>query len=101
MREIAESGDETESDTEFKKSENEEISFGLQTDKVSHINSKVPSMTLKINDVPSKVLINTSSTLNIVSETIVDKMCPKPQFRKSKVRAFAFGQNKPLPIKGK
>ena len=101
LREIAESGDESESDTEFKKSEDEEISFGLETDKVSHIISKVPSMTLTINDVPSKVLIDTGSTLNIVSETIVDKMCPKPQFKKSKVRAFAFGQNKPLPIKGK
>ena len=58
-------------------------------------------MTLAINDVPSKVLIDTGSTLIIVSETIVNKMYLKPQFKKSKVRAFAFGQNKPMPIKGK
>ena len=66
------------SDTEFKKSADEEISFGLQTDKVSHINSQVPSVTLKINDVPLKVLTDTGSRLNIFSETIVDKMSEIP-----------------------
>ena len=76
------------SDTKFKKSEDEEISFGLQTDKVRHINSKVPAMTFKINDVPLKVLTDTGSRLNIFSEAIVDKMCQKSQFKKLKVSSI-------------
>ena len=58
-------------------------------------------MPLKINDVETKALIDTGSSLNLVDECVIQKMCPKPCLQKSKVRAFAFGQSKPLPIKGK
>ena len=58
-------------------------------------------MPLKINDVETKALMDTGSSLNLVDECVIQKMSPKPRLQKSKVRAFAFGQSKPLPIKGK
>ena len=58
-------------------------------------------MTLKINDVETKSLIDTGSSLNIIDERVIQKMSPRPRLRKSKVKAYAFGQKKPLAIKGK
>ena len=78
-----------------------EVSYGLKCDQVSHINSKVPCMTLKINDVETKSLIDTGSSLNIINERVIQKMSPRPRLQKSKVKAYAFGQKKPLAIKGK
>ena len=106
LREIAEDAS-VESDTELKtqndinSDSDQEVTYGLKSHQVSHINSKVPCMTLKINDVDTKVLIDTGSSLNLVDEHVVQKMNPRPKLQKSKVRAFAFGQCKPLPIKGK
>ena len=105
LREIADVSD--DSDTELKGQSDTnydsdpEVAYGLKTDQVSHINSIVPCMPLKINDVETKALIDTGSSLNLVDECVIQKMSPKPRLQKSKVRAFAFGQSKPLPIKGK
>ena len=78
-----------------------EVSYGLKCDQVSHINSKVPCMTLKINDVETKSLIDTGSSLNIIDERVIQKMSPRTRLIKSKVKAYAFGQKKPLAMKGK
>ena len=61
LREIADVSDDSEtelkgqSDTNYES--DPEVAYGLKTDKVSHINSKVPCMPLKINDVETNALI--------------------------------------------
>ena len=64
-------------------------------------NDKVPKLTLKINDIPTKTLIDTGSSINIISQDILNKMNPQPKLKKSNIEVFAFAQDKPLTIKGK
>jgi hypothetical protein len=61
----------------------------------------VPKVTLKINGVDAKVLIDTGASINIIDQSCVNKMRPKPQMQRAKIKAFPFGQSKPLPLKGK
>ena len=41
------------------------------------------------------------SSINIISQDVVNKMKPRPKLKKTRIEVFAFAQNKPLSIKGK
>ncbi|XP_052806647.1 uncharacterized protein K02A2.6-like [Mya arenaria] len=63
--------------------------------------NKVPKIILSINGVQTKTLIDTGSSINIISQDVVNKMKPRPMLKKTNIEVFAFAQNKPLTIKGK
>ncbi|XP_060596962.1 uncharacterized protein K02A2.6-like [Ruditapes philippinarum] len=62
---------------------------------------KVPKKCIKLNGVDVNVLIDSGSSLNIISEIDLNKMKIRPEIKKTKTKAFAFGQKSPLPFKGK
>lgn len=53
----------------------------------------------KNNGVPTKILIDTGSSINIISQDVVIKMEIRPKLKKTNMEVFAFAQNKPLTIK--
>ncbi|XP_060604313.1 uncharacterized protein K02A2.6-like [Ruditapes philippinarum] len=62
---------------------------------------KVPKKCIKLNGVDVYVLIDSGSSLNIISEIDLEKMKIRPEIKKTKTKAFAFGQKSPLPFIGK
>ena len=85
-----------DSQTDVTSSDNE-TAFGVNV----LTNSRLPKMTLNINGVPTRTLIDTGSSINGISQDIVDKVVQKPKLEKTNTKVFAFAQNTPLAIKGK
>ncbi|KAL4219053.1 hypothetical protein ACF0H5_021636 [Mactra antiquata] len=90
-------------DSNSESSDNEQnsenaITFGL-AEIAKYVGDKVPKVTVSINGIFSKVLVDTGSSINIISESVINKMNPEPKANKSSSKAYAFGQNKRLTIK--
>ncbi|XP_045163766.2 uncharacterized protein LOC123528082 [Mercenaria mercenaria] len=62
---------------------------------------KVPRINVKINSIDTKVLIDTGSSINIISQSVIDKMSPTPKLEKSEIKAYPFGQKQPIHVEGK
>ncbi|XP_053381848.1 uncharacterized protein K02A2.6-like [Mercenaria mercenaria] len=100
LHEISENNNGYETNSEDESCSETDVAFGLSVvKKIS--NKKVPKVNLKVNGVDVTFLVDTGSSLNILDESLIDKMRPKPKIQKTKTKAYAFGQNKPLSIKGK
>ncbi|MES9884606.1 MAG: hypothetical protein ABW185_27490, partial [Sedimenticola sp.] len=78
--------------------QNEDYSFGIN---VLRIKRKSPRTALSINGHKTQLLVDTGSTINILNERVYSKMDVKPKLVKSDTKAYAYGQNEHLPIKGK
>jgi hypothetical protein len=61
---------------------------------------KVPKKCITLNCVDVYVLIDSGSSLNIISEIDLKKMKIRQEIKKTKTKAFAFGQTSPLPFIG-
>ena len=87
---------EIDQDPHASNSEPDDLSFGINM-----VTNKVPKKTLTINGIETKVLIDTGSSINVISQDVLKKMKPKPKLQKSSTKVFAFAQKSPLAIKGK
>ena len=56
---------------------------------INQVSNKVPRLNLKVNGIHVNALIDTGSTLNIVPESITEKMHPKPRLQKSRTKVYA------------
>jgi hypothetical protein len=61
----------------------------------------VPKKSVKLNGEDVYVLIDNGSLLNIISEIDLEKKKICPEIKKTKTKAFAFGQKSPLLFIGK
>lgn len=73
-------------------------SFGI---KVNNVKIKQPRTHVSINGQRCKLLVDTGSSINVLSETLFSKMKMKPKLSKPDTHAYAYGQKQKLPIKGK
>ena len=74
----------------------EEYLYGLSVNAIGK--KKVPLIRLKIQGAETSVLVDTGSSINVVSESILSKMTPRPKPQKAQIKAYAFGQNTSLPV---
>jgi len=75
----------------------QEFAYGLAVNSINK--KKVPMIKLAIQGVQTTVLVDTGSSINVVAESVVSKMTPRPKTQKAKIKAYAFGQDKPLPVR--
>ena len=73
-------------------------SFGV---KVHQVKRKPPKTEILINGQKCNLLVDTGSSIKLPNETFVNKMKPTPKISKMDTKAYAYGQRKKLPIKGK
>ena len=74
--------------------------FGI---KVNHVKIKQPKTEVSINGQKCKLLVDTGSSINLLNETVVDKMKTKPKISKpdTSTSAYTYGQKQKLLILGK
>ena len=63
---------------------------------VSHL-TKFPVV---INNVPSNVMIDSGSSMNIINQGLYDKMEPKPTVLPYLKNVYAYNTSSPLPVEG-
>ena len=89
---------ETEENSNHDSDDSYDQAFGI---KVNHVKIKQPKTEVSINGQKCKLLVDTGSSINLLNETVVDKMKTKPKISKPDTSAYAYGQKQKLPIKGK
>lgn len=77
---------------------NRNFSFGIE---VNQIKFKQPKTEVVINGKKCKLLVDTGSSINLLNETLINKMKTKPTISKPDTNAYAYGQKQKLPLKGK
>ena len=95
VRDNSNDDSEIESDAQSTDSEH---AFGIQINK---IRTKQPKVDISVNGRKCRMLVDTGSTINLLNETILNKMKTKPKLSKPDTDAYAYGQKRKLPIKGK
>ncbi|MCG8094404.1 MAG: DDE-type integrase/transposase/recombinase [Candidatus Thiodiazotropha endolucinida] len=90
----------TDSENDTDESENAEtdISFGIT---VNQVKRKPPKTEILINGLKCKLLVDTGSSINLLNESVLNKMKTRPKIYKTDTKAYAYGQKEKLPIIGK
>ena len=91
------SNDDSEIESDAQSTDSEHA-FGIQINK---IRTKQPKVDISVNGRKCRMLVDTGSTINLLNETILNKMKTKPTLSKPDTDAYAYGQKRKLPIKGK
>ena len=76
------------------------VSFGLKT-QINYVSRKFRKLNLKVNGISINAPNDTDSTLNIIPESVIQKMRPRHRLQTSRTKVNAFWQKKLLPIRGK
>ena len=76
----------------------DESAFGIY---VNQIKRNLPKLQVTVGGKTTKILVDTGSSINIISEQFYENLSPKPKLTAVKSKAFAFAQEKPLQIRGK
>lgn len=58
-------------------------------------------MEIVINGLKCKLLVDTGSSINLLNETVINRMKTRPKICKTDTKAYAYGQIEKLPIIGK
>ncbi|XP_053391490.1 uncharacterized protein LOC128554261 [Mercenaria mercenaria] len=95
-------------------SSDSEVTYGMREEIRSVKSKNVPRINVKISGIDhkhqsdtgacgidTKVLIDTGSSINIISQLVIDKMSPTPKLEKSEIKDYPFGQKQPIHVEGK
>ena len=90
----------SDSESETLESENSDldISFGIR---VNQVKRKPPKTDIIINGLKCRLLVDFGSSINLLNESLLDRMKTRPVISRTDTKAYAYGQKQKLPIKGK
>ena len=67
---------------------------------LSHASPSIPSVTAQINTTPTKLLVDTGATVNIIDYSSFTKLTPRPLLNPTSPMIYAYGSQSALPIVG-
>ncbi|KAJ1161434.1 hypothetical protein NDU88_001920 [Pleurodeles waltl] len=71
---------------------------GRQRGHLRHKRRLPPMNTVMINDTPATVLIDTGASVNVMENTMYQRLSPKPSLSPSNTKIYTYGGLDPLPL---